>query len=121
MADRYDLVQDKLPSSYRDFIESQGGWEGDLGDQLGYVIIWDRDSIQDRWESYEMAKYLGDRWFPFGSDGGGEMLCFDLASGSDRIFWMPYIGMGDNDAMAQPFAFADMAAAIRKSLDASNP
>lgn len=112
MSNRYALLRDKLPLSYLTFIESQDGWEGDLGDVLGYVVIWTRESIQERWDSYQMAQYLCDRWFPFGSDGGGEMLCFDLASRADDVFWIPYIGMSDDEALAQPFTFADVAAAI---------
>jgi hypothetical protein len=116
MSDRYAVLRDKLQPSYVEFIESQDGWEGDLGDELGYVVIWNRKSIQEQWDGYEMALYLSDRWFPFGSDGSGEMLCFDLASGSDNVFWMPYIGMSDKEAMFQSFAFADVSAAIRKAV-----
>ena len=116
MANRYDLLREKLPPSYVEFIDSNGEWEGDLGDELGYVVTWNRKLIQENWVGYEMAEYPSDRWFPFGSNGGGEMLCFDLLSGSDNVFWIPYIGMSSNeDAMAQPFTFADVAAAIRKS------
>jgi hypothetical protein len=116
MSDRYSALRDKLPPSYVEFVESQDGWEGDLGDELGYVVIWNRTSIQERWDGYEMALYLSDRWFPFGSDGGGEMLCFDLALGSDDVFWISYIGMSGKEAMARPFAFADLSAAIRKAV-----
>jgi len=58
------------------------------------------------------SSYLSDRWFPFGSDGGGEMLCFDLNSGNDGIFWMPYIGMSDKEAMLQHYTFKDIGRAI---------
>lgn len=116
MSDRYAELRDRLPPSYVEFIETQDGWEGDLGNELGYVVIWNRKSIRERWVGHEMALSLSDRWFPFGSDGGGEMLCFDLASGSDTVFWMPYIGMSDKAAMVQPFAFADVSAAIRNAV-----
>lgn len=116
MSERYAEMLAKLPRSYVEFIDSQDGWEGDLGEELGYVVIWNRKAIGDRWDAYEMALYLSDRWFPFGSNGAGEMLCFDLASGSDTVFWMPYIGMSDKEAMVQPFAFADVSAAIRNAV-----
>jgi hypothetical protein len=115
MLDRYAQLRDKLPPAYVEFVESQDGWEGHLGDELGYVVVWNRKSIQERWDGYEMALYLSDRWFPFGSDGGGEMLCFDLASGSDKVFWIPYIGMSEKEAMVRSFGFADVSAAIRKA------
>ena len=112
MADRYTILRAKLPISYVEFVESHDGWEGDLGDRLGYVIIWSPATIQERWDDYEMAQYLSDRWFPFGSDGGGEMLCFDLSSGNDRISRIPYVGMSDEEALPwRPLA--DVIAAIR--------
>ena len=113
MPNRYTAFRDTLPPSYVEFIESHDGWEGDLGDELGYFVIWSRDSIQENWDGYEMAQYLSDRWFPFGSNGGGEMLCFDLESGSDVVFWVPFIGMSDDEAMSQPYSFTDVVKAIR--------
>jgi hypothetical protein len=112
MDDRYTQFRAALPRSYVDFIESHNGWEGDLGDELGYLVIWNRETIQERWDSYEMAQSLSDRWFSFGSDGGGEMLCFDLPSRTDRIFLIPYIGMSAEEAMPFRGSFAQVAAAI---------
>src|SRR4051794_37463050 len=105
MPDRYTEKKAVLPSSYVEFIESFNGWEGDLGEKLGYVVLWDKEAIQERWDDYEMTQYLSDRWFPFGSDGGGEMLCFDLASGGDSVFWIPYIGMSGEEAMLRLNSF----------------
>jgi len=112
MPDKYMESRSVLPSSYVEFIESHNGWEGDLGNELRYVVVWDRESIQDRWESYEMALYLGERLFPFGSDGGGEMLCFDLPSRTDRVFTLPYVGMAAEKPMLRYESFADVAKAI---------
>ncbi len=112
--DRYDELQDKLPSSYKDFIESNSAWEGYLGDDFGYAVIWCRTSIQERWNEYEMAQYLSEHWFPFGSNGGGEMLCFDLLSMSDCVFQMPYIGMSDDEALPYWQSFAEVIAIIYK-------
>lgn len=120
MTDRYVELRDRLPPCYVEFIESHGGWEGGLGDEFGWVVVWDRETIQERWDAYEMALSLSDHWFPFGSDGGGEMLCFDLTTESDTVFWMPYIGMSDEDGMEQPYKFADIAAAIR-TMSTSDP
>jgi hypothetical protein len=117
MADLYTRRRSQLPASYVAFIEEHRGWEGDLGDDLGYVVLWDRDTIQERYEVYEMAQYLGDRWFPFGSNGGGEMLCFDLLSGTDQVYWVPYISMSDEEAMPMYDSFAEIASAVLKNTD----
>jgi hypothetical protein len=115
MADRYAELHAVLPCSYVEFIESHNGWEGDLGERFGYVVFWKRETIQERWVGYEMGAYLSERWFPFGSNGGDEMLCFDLRSGTDRVFCIPYIGMSDEEAMLLYDSFADLAAAILKN------
>lgn len=115
MPDRYTEKKPVLPPSYIEFIETNNGWEGDLGEEFGYVVIWDKETIQDRWESYEMQKYLDDRWFPFGSDGGDEMLCFDLDSRGDSISMLPFIGMSDEEAIARYNSFGDIARIIRRS------
>ena len=117
MADLYTQRRAQLPPSYVSFIENHGGWEGDLGDELGYVVLWDRGTIQERYDAYEMAQYLSPRWFPFGSNGGGEMLCFDLSSGTGRVYYVPYIGMSDEEAMLRYDSFTDLAAAVLKTAE----
>ncbi len=114
MQDRYVEKRSALPPSYVEFIETNNGWEGDLGEELDfdYVILWDKETLQSQWDGYEMGQYLIDRWFPFGSNGGGEMLCFDLGSGGDRVFWIPFIGMSDDEAMLRHESFMDIARII---------
>jgi SMI1 / KNR4 family (SUKH-1) len=115
MADRYTTFRTALPRSYVEFIESHKGWEGDLRNDIGYVVVWNRQTLQEYWSDCEMAECLSDRWFPFGSNGGGEMLCFDLSSGTDRVFLIPFIGMSDDVAMPWCDSFSDVATAILKA------
>jgi hypothetical protein len=117
MADFYTERRAQLPPSYVAFIENHGGWEGDLGDELGYVVLWNWATIQEWYDDYEMAQYLSARWFPFGSNGGGEMLCFDLPSGTDRVYWIPYIGMSDEEAILRYDSFAEIIAAVQKTAE----
>jgi SMI1 / KNR4 family (SUKH-1) len=114
MPDRYMAMRSVLPPSYVEFIESKNGWEGDLGEELGYVVIWDKETIQERFDDYEMANYLSGRWFPFGSDGGAEMFCFDLESRRGGVFLIPFIGMSDEEALLKYDSFQDIAGAIRE-------
>jgi len=111
MKDLYSERRSQLPQSYVSFIERKGGWEGELGNDLGYVVLWEKESIQESYDAYEMAQYLSDRWFPFGSDGGGEMLCFDLQAGNDQVWCLPFIGMSDEESMLRYKSFEEIAAA----------
>lgn len=112
MNDLYRQCRPQLPASYVAFIEVHGAWEGDLGDNLGYVVLWDPASIRQQYASHEMAQHLGRRWFPFGSNGGGEMLCFDLTSATDQVFRVPFIGMSEEEAMPCYNLFTEVAEAV---------
>ncbi len=117
MADRFIEHRAHLPSSYVSFVENHGGWEGDLGDDLGYVVLWDPATLQERDDGYEISRSLTDRWFAFGSNGGGEMLCFDLSSGTDRVYWISFIGMSDDDALLRYDSFAEIASAMEGAIE----
>jgi hypothetical protein len=114
MQNRYAEKKPTLPTTYVEFIEANNGWEGELGQKIGYVVIWDKDTIQERWDAYEMRLYLDDRWFPFGSDGGGEMLCFDLQSKGDTVYTIPYVGMSGDEAMLRCKSFREIARIVNE-------
>jgi hypothetical protein len=63
MTDLYAKRRSELPSSYVLFIEAHGSWEGDLGEELGYVVLWDRRTIQEQYEANEMSQRLSDIGF----------------------------------------------------------
>lgn len=116
MSDRSTHKRHQLPDSYVQFIEKRSGWEGDLGDYYGYVVIWAKELIEDRWLSYEMAKYLPDHWFPFGSNGGSDLLCFDLRKKNDTSYLIPYVGMSEEEAMEHCVSFDLIAAEIEQRI-----
>lgn len=114
MSDRYIEKKPFLPASYVEHIEAYNGWEGALAINHGYLVLWDKETIQDRWEAYQMAEFLGDRWFAFGSDGGDEMMCFDLQSDGDAVFWLPFIGMADEEPILLCNSFSELSKLIRE-------
>src|SRR5438128_1412477 len=91
----YQKHKSVLPKAYVDFIEASDGWEGFLAGDGDYVILWSKELIQEYYEDCVMEKYLDPRWFAFGSNGGGEMLCFDIGSRDEGVYWLPFIGMSD--------------------------
>ncbi len=99
MPDRYDEVRTSLPPSCVDYIEANSGWEGFLVDSCNYTLLCKNKSIQEHYEGYKMDEFLDPRWYPIGSNGGGEMLCFDLRSGNDAVYWLPFIGMLSEEAI----------------------
>lgn len=115
MSDRYVEMRAALPCSYVDYIESHNGWEGFLAGDDEYVVLWNKEAIQENYDGYEMRLYLDPRWFAFGSNGGGEMLCFDLASDSDAVYMLPFIGMSDEEPILLHESFRDLVGRIDRS------
>ena len=114
MSDHYIEKRSQLPGSYVAYLEKHNGWEGDLGDYYGWVVILDKERIQEHWAMYEVAKYLPDYWFPFGHNGGGDMLCFDLRKKGDPTYLVPYIAMLEEDAQDHCVSFELIATEIEK-------
>ena len=114
MSDRYTQNRGKLPASYVTFIEECGAWEGDLGDYYGYIVLWRMEEIQEQWIAYEMEKYLPAYWFAIGTNGGGDMVCFDLRTKGDTTYYIPFIGMSESDAMEHCVSFSLISDEIKK-------
>jgi len=115
MSECYGRRKAELPPAYVAFIEANDGWEGFPAGGEDYVVLWERQLIGKYFENYEMDKHLDPRWFPIGSNGGGEMLCFDLASGNDAVYWLPFITMSGEDAILRYQTFLDLARRIGRS------
>jgi len=115
MPDRYDEVRTLLPPYYVNYIEANSGCQGFLAESDEYIVLWGRKSIQEHYEGYKLDEFLDPRWFPIGSNGGGEMLCFDLHSGNDAVYWLPFIGMSDEEAILWHESFRDLACRIEQS------
>jgi len=115
MSDRYAEKKGALPPTYIDYIETHNSWEGFLSGDEEYVILWDKEAIQQNYTGYEMNEYLNPRWFAFGSNGGGEMLCFDLDSQSDAVYMLPFIGMSDETPILAHESFRDLAKRIERT------
>jgi hypothetical protein len=114
MPDHYVEMRAALPGSYIDYIEAHNGWEDFLAGDDEYVVLWDKEAIQENYAGYGMREYLDPRWFAFGSNGGGEMLCFDLESGTDAVYMLPFIGMSSEQPILRHESFHDLACWIVK-------
>ncbi len=114
MPDQYVDKRAELPPSYVRYIEAHNGWEGFLTGDDTYVVLWDKEAIEENYAGYEMSEYLDPRWFAFGSNGGGEMLCFDLKSGTDAVYMLPWIGMSDEEPILLHESFSGLACRIER-------
>jgi len=93
-----EKYKDNLPEAYLDFISRNESFQGDLGNDFGYVRLWNIKELQESWEGYKFQENLGDEWFPIGSNLGGEIIAIKTSSLTKEIFYIPFIPMSDKHA-----------------------
>lgn len=107
----------KLPDSYLSFIARNERFTDYLGEEFGYVDIWDFDILNETFDlACENHDNLGKDYFPIGSDGGGETICIDLASGTGKLFFIEAISISDENAVYFCDSFDKLYNAIKQHL-----
>jgi hypothetical protein len=91
-----DLVSEcaiDLPDEYLEFLRFSNGGEGELGVEPGWFQIWPAEQVLELNKVYEVDTNVPG-FFAFGSNGGGEMLVFDVRSKQPwSIAMIPFIPM----------------------------
>jgi hypothetical protein len=101
MLRRYAPVS--LPDEFFAFYAASDGGEGELGMEPGWFALWRAEDIVSRNVEYELTReYPG--YFGFGSNGGGEMLAFEVIDGRcGQVAMLAFIG-GEPIVIADSFA-----------------
>jgi len=99
----------ELPEDLYAFLAASDGGEGELGIAPGWFALWRVEDLLLRNADYDVPnEYPG--YFGFGSNGGGELLAFQLTeSRCGRVAMIAFIG-GEPIVIAD--SFADFAAHI---------
>ena len=98
MENLIEKYKDNLPKPYLDFLVRNKSFEGDLGNEFGYVHLWDVKELKESWIGYKFQEYLGDEWFPIGSNLGGEIIAIKISSPNKELFYIPFIPMSSKYA-----------------------
>jgi hypothetical protein len=121
MENLIDKYKDRLPDSYLEFISKNQEFEGDLGDELGYVVLWDVNLLSQIFELIcEHHDNIGRDYFPIGSDGGGENICIKLTASSKELFYIHSISTSDKDAIFFCDSFDKLYNAVEKFSESNN-
>lgn len=93
----------RLPEELYAFYGRSDGGDGELGVEPGWFSLWRAEDILERNADYGVAQqYPG--YFGFGSNGGGELLAFELTGNRcGRIAMIAFIG-GEPIVIADSFA-----------------
>ena len=82
-------MQVDLPNDYIAYLEGTGVAEGFTEGLPGYFALWHPDEIEASNRDLQVVTYAPG-FLGFGTDGGGELLAFDV---SGAVFMLPMIGM----------------------------
>ena len=96
----------ELPEDYLSLLRLSNGGGGPLGVEPGWFPLWPVEEVLPSNRDYEVWKSVPGL-FGFGSNGGGELLAFDVRRGPPwKIVMVPFVGMGEDDIaeVAEDFA-----------------
>ncbi len=89
-----------LPDAYFEFLARSDGGEGDFGaEQLGWVSFWPSSEVLILNREYDLQTVLPG-FFGFASNGGGELIAFDLReNGASPVVMIPFIPMDARESV----------------------
>ena len=109
----------RLPKSYLDLLALSDGGEGDLRVEPGWISLWPADKVLQYNAQYQVQTNAPGL-IGFGSNGGGELLAFDSASGPPySIVAIPFTPMEPKCATLVALTFDALVAEIGTKLPAA--
>jgi hypothetical protein len=106
----------RLPTSYFDQLAVSNGGEGDLAEEPGWISFWPAEKVVELNAGYCVNEQLPG-FFGFGSNGGGELLAFDIRGGEPfPIVAVPFIPMDPRESMQVATSFDELRNLIGKEL-----
>jgi hypothetical protein len=102
----------QLPDVYRDFIDTNGLFEGFAGtaDDEQYVILWGEDEVATANAEMEVDVYAPG-FVAFAGNGGGEIYAFNEVG---AVFMLPMIGMEPGAAIKLAADFLEFARGFQR-------
>jgi hypothetical protein len=106
-----------LPQDYLAFLRFSNGGEGHINVEPGWFQIWPAEEVVESNRSFELEEELPG-FFGFGSNGGGEMLAFDMRNGEPwSVVMVPFGPLEAEFAVKIADDFLAFADAIGRKLD----
>ena len=97
-----------VPDDYREFLERNGAFEGELVEEGSTIILWSIAELAQANADIQIAE-LAPGFVAFAGDGGGEVFAFDSTG---AVFMLPLIGMEPKYAIPIANSFLELAARI---------
>jgi len=105
----------RLTGSHLSQLRYSNGGEGDLSVDPGWISLWRAEDVISLNSAHGVPEFLPGLW-GFGSNGGGELLTFDLGGGEPSpIVMVPFIPMELSEAVRIADSFDDFCRHIGRS------
>jgi hypothetical protein len=102
----------RLPDSYFDQLAASNGGEGDLGVEPGWIVFWPAERVLESNIGYSLPEFLPE-FFGFGSNGGGELLAFDVRIQEPYpIVMVPFVPLQAQEARQIAASFDELRSLI---------
>ena len=89
----------QLPADYITLLGYSNGGEGELGVEPGWFYLWSVEDLLKYNKGYNVEESIPG-FLGFGSNGGGEMLAFDMRGEKPwNVVMIPFIGMQVEEAI----------------------
>jgi hypothetical protein len=103
-----------LPDGYLQQLANSNGGEGELAVHPGWIALWPAEEVIPLNVGYQIDKWLPG-FFGFGSNGGGELLAFDLRDGEPYpIIIVDFVSMDPSEAVQIATSFDELRELIGK-------
>ena len=111
----------RLPDDYITLLLYSNGGEGDLNIEPGWFQIWPAEQVIEFNQTYEIEETLPG-FFGFGSNGGEELLAFDMRRSEPwEVVMIPFIPMRQEEAILIADSFQKFVQSVGRTLIAENP
>lgn len=98
----------RLPDAYLEQLATSNGGEGDLAVEPRWIVFWPADDVLSLNAQYSVPELLPG-FFGFGTNGGGELLAFDLRGPEPHpIAMVPFIPLDAEHAVQIAASFNDL-------------
>ncbi len=94
----------EFDSGYKEFLLWSDGGEGYIG--YNYISLWSLSSLVQLNKDYQIKKYLGDKYFVFGTNGNNICYGFDFLN-SGSIFTLSLEDLDQNEIIILAKDFDD--------------
>ena len=109
-----DQATVRLPTAYLQQLATSNGGEGDLGVDPGWIVFWPAEEVLSLNTTYSLPEFLPG-FFGFGSNGGGELLAFDVRGEEPYpVAMVPFIPLDPREAVQIAGSFDEIRDSIGK-------